>query len=382
MRVLLLADARFSRREHAFLRRLEIGLLGEGPRVLRAVPEESFPIQPDTLGRIVPYREHRSRFGRPAAYRRFVEALRSATPAINPDSDGTLFEIVHAFGQDCWERSASVAELTGAALIVEMTSASDLRAARAFERVIETRYEHLQQPVWCAPNARIKRAAEHLNLSGGVRLTPWGVHTPRHAHTERTADRPLSISVVCSGVEPRAVHPMLTAFAKLDDRRDRAMLFIDAAAANADHGLWSRAEQLGILEYVTFVADMESRREIVLETDVLAIPEQMGELRTILLDAMAAGMLIVSRNDPLIEATAAEGVAMIIDEPSTDAWLEVYRAMIDDPTLVTTFGGRARKRVREDRPAHRHIEAVMQAYDSALTPAPIPLSPLTQPPAL
>ena len=378
MRVLLIADARFSRREHAFLRRLEIGLLGEGPRVLRTVPQSSFTIQPETLGRIVPYTEHRSRFGRRHAFRRFIESLASATPAITPDSDGALFEIVHAFGIECWDRAAHTAEHTGAALVIELTSATDLRTAKPFERSLLARTLG-QPPVWCAPNARIRDAAESLGLSGDVKLTPWGVHTPPHAHKARNTDNPLSVSVVCSGVEPRAVHPLLDAFAQLGEHKDRVMLFIDATAADADHGLWSRAEQLGILEHITFVADMESRREIVLETDVLAIPERMGELRTILLDAMASGMLVVSRDDPLIEATAADRVAVVIEEPTVVAWLDALRAMAADPELVSQFGAFARERVREDRPVHRHIHAITEAYDSALAPPPIPMPTGTQP---
>ncbi|MEM1424545.1 MAG: glycosyltransferase [Planctomycetota bacterium] len=380
MRALLIADARFSRREHAFLRRLEIGLLGEGPRVLRAVPEVSYPIQPETLGRIVAYPEHRSRFGRASAMRRFIDALRSATPAITTDSDGALFEVVHAFGQECWDRAAHTAELMGGALVIELTSASDIRATRGFEHTLRTRHPDLQPPVWTAPNRRIEEAARLLSLRGDVRLTPWGVHTPSRAHRPRDPDRPLSVSVVCSGVEPKALHPLLDAFAQLGDQRERVMLFVDATATDADHGLWARAEQLGILEHITFVADMESRREIVLETDVLAIPERMGQLRTILLDAMACGMLVVSRDDPLIEATATEGVALIIEEPSKAAWLDTLRSIAADPALVTQFGAHARERVREDRPVHRHIEAVMDAYSSALAPPPIPMHASPQPP--
>ena len=379
MRVLLIADARFSRREHAFLRRLEIGLLGEGPRVLRTVPEISDPLQPETLGRIVAYPEHRSRFGRSTAMRRFIDSLRTATPAISTDSDGALFEIVHAFGQECWDRAAHTAELTGGALVLELTSASDIRAARTFERTLRTRHPNLQTPVWTAPNRRIEEAAGMMSLGGSVRLTPWGVHTPSHAHAPRNSDRPLSVSVVCSGIEPKALHPLLDAFAQLGDHQDRVMLFIDATATDADHGLWSRAEQLGILEHITFVADMESRREFVLETDGLAIPERMGQLRTILLDAMAYGMLVVSRDDPLIEATAIEGVALIIEEPSKAAWLDTLRSIAADPALVSQFGAHARERVREDRPVHCHIEAVIDAYSSALAPPPIPLHAASQP---
>ncbi len=381
MRVLLLADAKFSRREHAFLGRLEIGLLGEGTRVLRAVPEASHAIQSHTLSYVVPFREHPSRFGRAAAYKRFANALRQSSPAITTDSDGVLFEIIHAFGGECWDRAVATAELTGAALVIELTSADDIRRARALERTYRSKFPNRDRPTWCTPNARIMRAAEDAGLRGTLALTPWGVHTPQHAHQPHPEGQPISISVVCSGAEPRAVHPLLEGFAALEGDKDRIMLFIDSTAAQADHGLWSRAESLGILEYITFVADMESRRDIVLETDALAIPEQMGELRTILLDAMASGMLILSRRDPLIEATAAEGVALLIDAPTREAWLAAFRRVLD-AKFLETCGVQARERVREDRPAHKHIEAVLSAYQGALTPAPMPIGQMTQPPAL
>ena len=382
MRVLLLADAQFSRREHAFLQRLEFGLLGEGNRVLWTVPESSHEIQPQALHLVVPYREHTSRFGRNAAYKRFVNTLKNASPTISSDAEGVLFEIVHAFGSDCWERAAHTATLCGSELVIELTSSADIRAARAFDKAFASKFEGLNPPTWCTPNARIHEVARSMRFTGQLALTPWGVHTPKHEHPSHPVDQPIAISVVCSGAEPRAVYPLLEAFAALGDEGERAMLFIDASATKRDHNLWSRAEALGILDKVTFVADMESRRDIVLETDALAIPEQMGELRTILLDAMAAGMLIISRRDPLIEATASEGVAMLVDAPTKEAWHAALRSVLEDPTHLHTFGARARERVREDRPVHKHLAAVISAYNRAVTPKPIPMPRNTQPQSL
>lgn len=370
MRVLLLADAAFSRREHAFLQRVEFGLLGEGWRVLRAVPESTRSVQTEGLTRVVAYPEIRSRFGRKAALRRFADQLRGASPAIATDADGVLFEIVHAFGRGCWERAGDVSVRTNSALVVELTSSSDIRAARAFERAHRA-HDHAPPLLWCTPNHRFFEAVGALGLGSPVRLAPWGVHTPTNAHREHAPDRSIAVSVVCSGEDPKALHPLLRAFAKLGHEADDAMLFLDATATEHDTSVWTLAEQLCILERVTFVADMESRREVVLETDVLAIPEQMGELRTILLDAMAAGMLVMSRRDPLIEATASEGVALLIDEPTTDAWMAALREVIRDPNALREIGDRARTRVREDRPVHKHIEAIIHAYESALTPSPL-----------
>ena len=47
LRVLMMADRSFARREHAMLRRLEVGLIDEGVRVLRATPAGS-PEEPTT----------------------------------------------------------------------------------------------------------------------------------------------------------------------------------------------------------------------------------------------------------------------------------------------------------------------------------------------
>lgn len=374
MRVLLLADARFARREHELIGRLEIGLFDSGCRVLRAVPERVASVQPRSLMPICTYDDSTNRFGRSAAQRQLLAALSGTTPAIQEDPDGALFEIVHALGVDCWKIAARTAYATSSALVIELISEEALRNTGAFERWLARKLPGSDRLIWLTPNARVHAMAKRLHLQSPVHLAPWGVHTPTKPKPARNEKHPYAISVVSSGADQRAVSPMLEALALLGDDRHEFMLFVDAAAIESNHSLWSLANKLNILERVTFVSDMETRRELVLQTDVLAIPELMGELRTVLLDAMAAGMLVVSRRDPLIEATAAEGVARVIDHPRAEDWLGVYREILERPQVLRDFGERARTRVREDRPVHRQIEAILHAYHSLHEPAPIPIT--------
>jgi hypothetical protein len=111
MRILIIADDSFASRERAMLRRLEVGLADEGVRVVHAVPRSALRWHGAELSaQTVPYESRGMAISRPWRVRRLVETTRTLHNGDNP-----AFDLVHAFGHECWAFAAEVARQAGAA---------------------------------------------------------------------------------------------------------------------------------------------------------------------------------------------------------------------------------------------------------------------------
>jgi glycosyltransferase involved in cell wall biosynthesis len=195
-----------------------------------------------------------------------------------------------------------------------------------------------------------------------VRAAHWGIYAEEHDIHRRRPEAPIGVSIVCSGQDEASLRPVLDALAACVRLEENILIFLDDTAVENHLSVWKHAERLGLLDHLSIIADMESRRELVLETDVLVLPEALGEVRSIVLDAMACGIVVVALADPFIEVTATPDLALLVDAPTEDAWLAALKRVTSDPDEMARIGARARERVITDRPAHRQVDAILAAY--------------------
>lgn len=370
----MLADRSFARREHDMLRRVEVGLLDDGARVIRAVPAAGAPAVADSLIPVLPYTDEGPRFAARARRRRLVRALEEACALLGGGSDGVHLDVIHAWGDRCWDLAIGLAAETGANLAIELWSASCTRRMRRAERRAAAVGNDAGPPkgVWLAPNGAVQLAGEDVAGSWPVRAARWGVHPLPRPRTARGIGT-VAVSIVASGRDPSSLMPVLDACAARAAEGDDAMFFLDDAGVRDHPAVWKHAEQLGLLDRLSVIPDMESRRDLVLQTDVLVIPEARGEVRSIVLDAMAAGLAVVAPMDPMVEATALPGLAVLVEKPTRGGWSHALGSVLPDRSRLADVGATARALIAEHRPVHRHIEAILDAYRS-LAEAPLPFS--------
>lgn len=357
----MMVDRSFATREHAMLRRVEVGLMDEAVRVVRAVPDDVADPGEESLAPTVRYHDANWRFVNKAHSKRLLRELQLIEPSLASESEGDLLDVVHAWGDDCWDMAIDLAGATGAILAIELWCHDCTRKIRAIERRAASVNEAMRG-VWLAPNERLRSAAEQQEPAWPVRAAHWGIYAEEHDVHRRRPGAPIGISIVSSGREEPAIRPVLDALAACVRVEENLLIFLDDAAVETHPGVWKHAERLGLLDHLSVIADMESRRELVLETDVLVLPEALGEVRSIVLDAMASGVVVVARDDPYIEVTSLPDLALLVDAPTEEAWLDALRRVTSDPDEMARIGTRARERVIADRPAHRQVDAILGAY--------------------
>jgi hypothetical protein len=363
MRVLILADEFFSSRERGLLSRLEIGLADEGVRVTHAVPEGFQAEAPEgVFSRVLTYSTKTLLLTRRLAVRKLVRALEEM-------DEKEPIDIIHVFGGSVWGLGRDLAIEMGTGLALEVWRAGLIERARS------VRMEDGDVPLLLAPDPAIERALAQLPTGANLpisRLATWGVLTPATPREIFPPEKAPSIMLVGSGRDHAAFRAAVEGIASVAKDNPDLLIFCDALAARRSN-IWPLARKLGILQNLSLIDELEGRRDLLLHGDVLVQPEAHGEQRSILLEAMATGMVVIAAADPMVSALQ-DGVTARLVSKGPGQWSTVLRDVMMNPERARGLGRSAREFVKTHRKASDHVRAVLAAYEWLTSDDPLPFA--------
>lgn len=365
MRAVILVDASMAARERMMISRLEVGLADEGVRIVHALPERALRWhQGGVFSQMVTYKDE----GLPLSLAWRTQRLLASLDELAGPADRPA-DIIHVFGENCWPLAVALASQTGAALALEVWSAGLVRAA------VRMRIGPDDSPATClAPDAAIERLLREENSASVVRLAPWGVHTPATAHELLPDGRAWSVLVIGSGREPQTMLAAIEGVAAAAAGMPDLMIFADADAVMRAN-LWPTIKRLGLVDRFTMIPDVEARRDPALRCDVLVCPEARGEHRTLVLDAMATGMLVIAAADPNVSWLIDGRTARIVDKKAADRWQSAVSWALENRGAARELAESARAFVKENCRASSQVSAVMDVYEWLTAGETIPFNP-------
>lgn len=375
MRVVVLADELFASRERAMLRRLEVGLADEGVRVIHAIPERSAGSEGIGLfSKTVTYSDVAMPMAERFRATTLTRSLTSLAESEEPGESGRAVDVVHVFGGGGWGLGRRLAQQTGAGLVLEVWRMGLVARATAFREVHAGRDDGAPTgPLFLAPDPAIERALLAEGPGFSVRLAPWGVHTPPETREIMAEGRLPSIMVVGTGRDAGAYSAVIRGLALAEQKGNDFVVFMDARAA-ARSRIWSLAHALGLLDRLSLIEELEGRRDLVLLGDILIHPEHGGEQRSIVLDAMAAGMAVVAAADPAVSILADGRTARLVKVPdeSGEGWSRALSGLLADRAGARSVARMAHDLVSRERKASAQVTAVLDAYAWMTPKASIP----------
>lgn len=362
MRILTLADHIFASRERALVTRLEVGFADESVRVVHAVPEGAAAALPgEVYSQSFTYSEGGLLISRAVRVRKLVEQLDSLRTA----DEERAVDVVHVFGGAAWSLGIEVARQTGAGLALEVWRAGLVSRAR------NLRVTGQLPPVFFSPDAAIERLLRAEDPGIAVRSTPWGVHTPDQPRPILRPGRAPTAMVVGGGRDLHAFGAALRGLAVAARSYPDLMIFMDPLPARATT-IARLARDLGLRRHLSMIEGLENRRDLLLQGDLLIQPESGGEQRSIVLDAMASGLVIVAAQDPLISSLIDGVTAYLVRKPDPAAWGSAICGILERPEQARTLVASARQWVRQHRKASDHVRAVLESYHWMTSKASIP----------
>ncbi len=357
MRVLMLTDDAFATREHRMITRLEVALADEGVRVARASPEGRGPEHAASLAVVCEYEPGAPLLTVGARADRLLERLGAASP----DWTHKAIDLIHVWGEGAWTLAAAVAKRAGAGLVIEMWSHHLLARAKRFERRLGKGVRLL----WITPGDHTAEALRDTGVRSTVRVAPWGAHAGDRPAAFSDPVRPVSAAVLATGRDPGSVSAALEGLALASRRHEDLLIFLDDAAVARDHEVWRRLRDLRVLDRVSLLTNLETSREAVLHADLFVRPEASAEHRSIVLDAMAQGLCILTRRDPVVEALQRDQTCIVCPEPTALGWENTALAALDEPTRARTLGLAAQSWIRTRQSVSNQAAALFDAYERA-----------------
>jgi hypothetical protein len=352
MRVLILADAQFAKHERALIERVVVGLTVEGIEVQLVLPKDRglSTFRVGVLSDPIWYADRGLLITRKI---RAMQIARSITERYNDASRPA--DIVHVMGGGAWGMGLELARLLDTGIALEVWRAGLAGAASGLDIREDDR------AMFLVPE-RSFEASLHKSLKHAtVRHVPWGANVPEQPVPVFREDKLISVVMMASGRQHDHCIAAYNGIAEAIASRSDVMLFANQELVQRT-GLWARVKKDRLEDRFTVIDRSEDRRDLLLRCDVLAYPETLHEERTLLLDAMGAGLVVITGNDDMIQPLREESGVIVIPRASSDEWSEKVRAVTRSREMAADHASRVREYIRKYRRSGLHIESLCDAY--------------------
>lgn len=350
MRIALIADRDFFTREHALLNRVTVGLMSSGMQVAMITADGRAGRHGGGLTARAQYPAARLPWSRHFYAKQVLRQLMA-----QPWGDAPA-DVIHAFGEESWDIAIALAEILGAPAILEVWS-TDLVGR------LPRRRQQAHIGAYTTASSRIAHLLGSHVSSEAVHVTPWGVLAPpdddlRGILTD--VKDCVSAVVVGSGRSLDSYEAVLGGIALARQECPQLIAFVSTPPGTGSR-LHAIIKRYGLPDVVSLIPQAESARQLVLKSDLIIAPESSGEHRSLMLEAMAAGRLVLAAPDHCVAYLVAEETAQLVP-PSADAWCTALVDAVLKPDDARWRASRAREHVTSHFTASSYIEMLIDLY--------------------
>jgi glycosyltransferase involved in cell wall biosynthesis len=373
MRVLIITDSLFAAREWEMFSRLEIGLASEGISVVHAIPADAVSHvmsagDNPVFSAIIPFVHSSVPFTLGLRTQRLLSAVRDRLAV---EADEPAFDLVHAFGGRAIPLALAAAEREEVPVVIEAWRTGS--AARLSSMIrpggpvvyFSAPDAAIQREIYALGNAAQGSSSGAAAVQERVRVVPWGVHMPEWVRAKPFAHHTLSAMVIGSGHDAQGMAAALEGLSRACPPDRELLIFVDADAGRRAR-VWRIANRLGIAGAVSFVDNLEARRDLLVAGDLLVSPEARGEHRTALLEAFACEMLVVAAADPGVSCLRDGQTARLVNRPDPALWEEAVRSLIESSESSKRLAASAKSYVEMNHLASTQVRLLIDLYTEAV----------------
>jgi hypothetical protein len=358
MKVALLTDPMWLMRESNTLRRLVVGLLDEGVRSVRVIPQANVIEQEDlavTSEQLV-YQGSSHRRVRHWQMMRLVESMRAMD-----------VDLIHAMDASLQKVGVKIASALDVPVITSVWSAAELSYVRPITLV----------PSACAAAtpALLDLVQQRIGVGGICDLVAPGVY-PRSDDIRppfsSTGDA-ISVLIIGNGRLDSYYHALLEAMARVKNQLKNAFYFFYSVTSD-QHELWRIAEHLKLLDQVSMAPAALHTRDLLVQSDVVIVPQPLAAARSLVLETLAAARPLLAAPDPMLDYLRDGTTAVIMHDPSVPRWTDVLTQLAADRQPFVRIGESARDYIRQHHSPAIFVEQTLRLYRKLATPDPLPFS--------
>jgi len=366
MHVALIIDQERLAQEQSMLNRLCIGLMAEGAQVTRIVPD----VMP---GENVGEGEQR------VALAARIEAPMRVLPWMRRTRINQIAETLeksapdafYAIGQGAWALGLELAKGIERPLLIDVCSAEQVKVAPRPR--VSPRIAGYIAP--CHAIAEMLRRRVDTSL---VSMVPMGVSLPPGPRPILgQPDQAASLAILGSGRDMQAYEALLRGLSQVVQQIATMQIFVELRGPH-EHAIWQRAEQLGLIGSISAIGEASVYRSLLVGCDLMLIPERLGELRSMMLEAMALGMPVIASRDDALDMLSDGETACFVSRPEPAEWSRQTLALLEDPAKARALGLRARQTVTTHHRSSDQVARLMETLERVQSGGPYRFSPARQ----
>jgi hypothetical protein len=133
-----------------------------------------------------------------------------------------------------------------------------------------------------------------------------------------------------------------------------------------DHVIWQLAQKRNMLSRISTITDASFHRKMILACDCMLIPEPLGRMRSMILEAMAQGMLLLANHDPVINVYTHGETAVILRDATAQDWEASLRRAFTDVAWARTVGRQAHECIRRSHRSSTQASRLIQMFEQML----------------
>ena len=337
------------------LNRLCIGLMAEGVQVTRVVPDTALPDAVDQLEQRIALAP---RIETPMRVLPWLRAQR--TSRVVEQLEKKMPDALYAVGQRAWGLGNELAAQFERPVLIDVSLPDQVRVApRPMDASTIAGYVASTPEVGKALSARIDPAL--------ISLVPMGVALPSSLpHPPDVDNRPIAIAVIGSGRDTKAYQVVLDAIKRIVSDGVAVQVFLELRGPN-EHELWRLAGKLDLLGVVTVIGDASLHRSLVIECDVVVLPDAPGEPRSIILEAMAHAIPVIARRDDMLASLINEQTASVFTgHDSATIALEISK-MCQSDEAARQLGERGRAWIEVHHRSSHQVQKLFKTFEQVFS---------------
>ncbi len=356
MHVVMIIDAERLAHEGPMLERVCADLIKEEIEVSRIVPDNLSPEQAEQIESDVGFT---SQIEAPMAVPPWLRRMRAGRLA--EDLGSATPDVIHVVGQGAWKVGMDLAEEIHRPVTLDVWSmglARRVPRGRGAGRVA----------AYLVPTKPILKAVCRRRVDPElVSLVPLGVNVPQRTRQVLTdTSEEIAVAIIGSGRDVAAYRALLTGLARSVRDFPQLQICMELRGPH-EHDIWRHAQRLELLGHISAVRDAAPHAALIAECDVLIIPERYGEVRSIVLEAMASGVAIITSEDPAFDVLVGDETATVVGEPSGVQWARELRRLFADPDRARALGAAGRELVMVRHRVQDQIAALVATFRKVLS---------------
>lgn len=344
MKVALLSGNAWITEEANMVRYLAVGLIDEQ---VRLVPVTPFGCARPTLSSIT----ERVHYGSAR-----VTWWRRTPGRVAHTLRGAEVELLHALDPSVYPLAAYLSRQIGIPLICSCWSASDV--------VSIARARPDAATVFLLPSEPLAlRARQLLGERTTIELVRPGVMSPGSQATEALAEpaEALCCLMVSDGRVDVDCMALLRGVTMVRSRLPHIQIMLYAMGGQYQR-LWQAAGKLDLLGHISLVDAEPETRELLVQADAVLVPQPLGAVRTIVLEAMAAQRPVIAAADGMVDHLLEGRTARLIAEPTADRWADYLQQLASMPRAFRSLGQAAAAHVKQQYAVSASVERHVKVY--------------------